>query len=45
MALGFPKPIKPDDPRLEGHGTTYQASRGGHYPEPKKPTPGTPKKG
>ncbi|MER8219709.1 hypothetical protein ABTZ58_03745 [Streptomyces sp. NPDC094143] len=45
MALGFPKPIKKNDPRLEGHGTTYQASRGGHYPEPKKPVPGTPKKG
>ncbi|MFJ8792882.1 hypothetical protein [Streptomyces sp. NPDC102462] len=28
MALGFPKPIKPDDPRLTGHERTYQASRG-----------------
>lgn len=45
MALGFPKPIKKDDPRLSGHVTTYQASRGGHFPTPKKPTPGTPKKG
>ncbi|MDH6226225.1 hypothetical protein [Streptomyces sp. MJP52] len=44
MALGFPKPIKQDDPRLKGHETTYQASRGGWYkPEP-KPTPGQPKK-
>jgi|GEM_PF-2070593 len=24
------------------HATTYQASRGGHYPEPDKPVPGTP---
>ncbi|MGW5130371.1 hypothetical protein [Streptomyces sp. NPDC004135] len=44
MALGFPKPIKKDDPRLKGHETTWQASRGGSYPEPKKPVPGTPKK-
>jgi hypothetical protein len=27
------------------HATTYQASRGGHYREPDKPVPGTPKKG
>lgn len=26
------------------HATTYQASRGGHFPEPKKPTPAKPKK-
>lgn len=32
MALGFSKPIRKDDPRLKGHETTYQASRGGHYP-------------
>jgi hypothetical protein len=32
MALGFKKPIQPDDPRLQGHETTYQASRGGHFP-------------
>ncbi|MFF5801609.1 hypothetical protein [Streptomyces albogriseolus] len=32
MALGFKKPISGDDPRLKGHETTYQASRGGHYP-------------
>jgi len=45
MALGFPRPIKKDDPRLKGHETTYKASRGGSYPEPKdKPVPGTPKK-
>lgn len=28
------------DPR---HETVYQASRGGHYPAPAKPVPGTPK--
>lgn len=32
MPLGFKKPIDPDDPRLAGHKTTYQASRGGWYP-------------
>ncbi|MFJ9657601.1 hypothetical protein ACIRPR_06485 [Streptomyces griseoflavus] len=32
MALGFPKPIKKDDPRLQGHETEWQASRGGSYP-------------
>jgi hypothetical protein len=26
------------------HATTFQASRGGHFPEPEKPVPGTPKK-
>lgn len=26
------------------HETTYQASRGGHFPKPQRPTPGTPKK-
>lgn len=35
MALGFKKPIEPDDERLQGHETTYQASRGGYFP----PTP------
>ncbi|CAL9313953.1 MULTISPECIES: hypothetical protein [Streptomyces] len=42
MALGFKKPIEPDDPRLEGHETTYQASRGGSFPTEEKPVPGTP---
>lgn len=42
MALGFKKPIKPDDPRLKGKGTDYSASRGGWYPTKKKPVPGTP---
>jgi hypothetical protein len=32
MALGFTRPIEPDDPRLKGHETTYQASRGGSFP-------------
>jgi hypothetical protein len=31
MALGFKKPIEPDDPRLQGYETTYQASRGGWF--------------
>lgn len=44
MALGFPQPIRPDDPRLQGHETTYQASRGGWLPPAKTPVPGTPKK-
>lgn len=42
MALGFPKPIKPDDPRLKGHETTYQSSRGGWLRPALKPVPGTP---
>ena len=37
MALGFKKPIKQDDPRLQGHETTYQASRGG-WLKPAEPT-------
>ncbi|MFE7232544.1 hypothetical protein ACFVAF_18160 [Streptomyces sp. NPDC057596] len=28
---------------LEPHKTVYQPSRGGHFPEPPKPVPGTPK--
>ncbi|MFF9124372.1 hypothetical protein ACF09J_13860 [Streptomyces sp. NPDC014889] len=32
MALGFKHPIPADDPRLKGHETTYQASRGGYFP-------------
>ncbi|MEU0675461.1 hypothetical protein ABZ330_21720 [Streptomyces sp. NPDC006172] len=42
--LGFPKPIKKDDPRLQGHGTDYTASRGGWVKRSPKPVPGTPKK-
>lgn len=45
MALGFKHPISENDPRLEGHVTVYQASRGGHYPQEPKPVPGTPKTG
>ncbi|MFF3928581.1 hypothetical protein [Streptomyces hirsutus] len=33
MALGFNKPIEADDERLQGHETTYQASRGGYFPQ------------
>ncbi|MEV5659812.1 hypothetical protein [Streptomyces flaveolus] len=44
MALGFPKPIKKDDPRLSGHETTYQSSRGGWH-KPTQPAPKKPKKG
>lgn len=42
MALGFKKPIEPDDPRLDGYETVYQASRGGYFPVADKPVPGTP---
>lgn len=45
MALGFPKPIKPDDDRLKGHETTYQASRGGWVKPADKPVPGAAEKG
>ena len=44
MALGFPRPIRKDDPRLKGQETTYQSSRGGWLQPAKKPVPGTPKK-
>ncbi|MFF3190537.1 hypothetical protein [Streptomyces misionensis] len=43
MALGFPKPISKDDPRLKGHETDYSASRGGWVKRPPQPVPGTPK--
>lgn len=43
--LGFSRPIRSDDPRLDGHGTTYQASRGGWYQEEPKPVPGQSKSG
>lgn len=42
MALGWTKNPEPDDPRLQGHETTYQASRGGYFPALTKPVPGTP---
>ncbi|MFE1192906.1 hypothetical protein ACFW6E_08910 [Streptomyces olivaceoviridis] len=44
MALGFKKPIPADDPRLKGHETDYQGSRGGWLKPAKKPVPGKPKK-
>lgn len=36
-----PKWIAEDDPRLKGHETTYQSSRGGWFKPPAKPTPRT----
>ena len=44
MALGFKRPIKQDDPRLDGHETDYRGSRGGWVKPEEKPIPGTPKK-
>lgn len=41
MALGSKKPIEPDDERLQGHETTYQASRGGWLKPTDKPVPDT----
>ncbi|MEV6810186.1 hypothetical protein [Streptomyces sp. NPDC051132] len=43
MALGWKRPPQSDDPRLEGHETTYRSSRGGWVKAPAKPVPGTPK--
>ncbi|MFJ5176696.1 hypothetical protein ACIP68_23025 [Streptomyces griseoviridis] len=46
MALGWKKIPDRDDPRLTGHQTTYQASRGGWVKPvkpPKTPLPGAPK--
>lgn len=43
MALKQPTPA-PNDPRLQGHERTYEASRGGHYKPEEKPVPGTPKR-
>jgi hypothetical protein len=45
MALGFKKPIQPDDPRLKGHETDYISRAGGWVKRPEKPVPGKPKKG
>ena len=44
MALGFKRPIKQDDPRLDGHDTTYSGQQGGWVKKPDKPIPGKPKK-
>ncbi|MFC8583307.1 hypothetical protein ACFUGD_01840 [Streptomyces sp. NPDC057217] len=41
----MPARFEDGDPRAIGHETTHQASRGGWFPEPKKPTPGTPNTG
>ncbi|MFI2761377.1 hypothetical protein ACH5A3_21285 [Streptomyces echinatus] len=43
MALGWKKQPEPNDPRLQGHETVYQASRGGHFPQEERPVPGKPK--
>jgi hypothetical protein len=43
MALGWKTPPAPDDPRLKGHETTYQASRGGWFKTEEKPVPGAKK--
>ncbi|MEU7154101.1 hypothetical protein AB0B15_39730 [Streptomyces sp. NPDC045456] len=42
MALSS-MPIRDESREDDEHATTYQASRGGWYPEPDKPVPGTPK--
>lgn len=44
MALGWKKNPAPDDPRLQGHETTYSASRGGWVKTAEKPVPGARKK-
>ncbi|MEU3098523.1 hypothetical protein ABZ690_28155 [Streptomyces sp. NPDC006967] len=44
MALGFKKPIPADDPRLDGHDTTYSSCQGGWVKTKEKPVPGKPKK-
>ncbi|MFH9403273.1 hypothetical protein ACH4JS_26510 [Streptomyces sp. NPDC017638] len=44
MALGWKRNPEPTDPRLKGHETDYQGSRGGWLKPAKKPIPGTPKK-
>jgi hypothetical protein len=44
MALGWKRTPPKDDPRLEGHQTTYQASRGGWHRPVEKPIPANPKK-
>ncbi|MGW2210130.1 hypothetical protein [Streptomyces sp. NPDC001781] len=43
MALGWKKNPSPDDPRLKGRETEYQASRGGWFPPKDKPVPGAKK--
>lgn len=44
MALDKKISIAPGGPHADPrHATTYQASRGGSFPAPAKPVPGTPK--
>lgn len=43
MALRKTMPMAPGTRPDPKHETTYQPSRGGHYPAPAKPVPGTPK--
>ncbi|MCL3994435.1 hypothetical protein [Streptomyces lavenduligriseus] len=44
MALGWKQQPTQDDPRLEGHQTVYQSSRGGWLKPAKKPIPASPKR-
>ncbi|GGS81884.1 hypothetical protein [Streptomyces griseoviridis] len=45
MALGWKKTPDETHPAVKrATKTTYQPSRGGYFPAPKKPVPGTPKK-
>ncbi|MCM8548908.1 hypothetical protein [Streptomyces sp. STCH 565 A] len=43
MALGWKKTPKPDDPRLQGHETTYSGQQGGWVQKKPKPVPGAKK--
>ncbi|MFD9270917.1 hypothetical protein ACFWB1_26010 [Streptomyces goshikiensis] len=43
MALRKTMPMAPGTRPSPTQETTYQASRGGHFPAPAKPVPGTPK--
>lgn len=45
MALNAKIPTAPGTRPDPKHETVYQPSRGGHYPKPPKPVPGTPKGG
>ncbi|MYT58380.1 hypothetical protein GTW29_16920 [Streptomyces sp. SID7834] len=42
MGLRRTMPMKTERTDLSAHETTYQASRGGFFPAPNKPVPGTP---
>ncbi|MEU8623166.1 hypothetical protein [Streptomyces sp. NPDC048623] len=43
MALKKTMPMAPGTRPDPKHETVYQPSRGGHFPAPSKPVPGTPK--